>query len=62
LPVKRYSVVGLLDRIWALRETLTPYDASYVALVEALDLPLATTDARLARAHGHLVRVEGFGA
>jgi predicted nucleic acid-binding protein len=61
LPVKRYPVVGLLDRIWALRETLTPYDASYVALAEALDLPLATTDARLARSHGHLARVEGFG-
>ncbi len=60
LPVKRYPVVHLLARIWALRGTLTPYDASYIALAEALDLPLATTDARLSRAHGHLARVEGF--
>jgi predicted nucleic acid-binding protein len=39
-------------RIWALRENLTSYDAWYVALAEALDCPLATLDARLARASG----------
>jgi predicted nucleic acid-binding protein len=60
LPVRRYPVVQLLARIWALRGTLTPYDASYIALAEALDLPLATTDARLSRASGHLATVEGF--
>ena len=40
------------DRIWALRATVTPYDASYVALAEALDVPLATLDRRLIRAPG----------
>lgn len=60
LPVRRYPMVQLLPRIWALRGTLTPYDASYVALAEALDLPLATTDARLARTSGHLATVESF--
>jgi len=60
LPVRRYPVVHLLERIWALRGMLTPYDASYVALAEALDLPLATTDGRLCRAGGHLARIEGF--
>ena len=40
------------DRIWALRATVTPYDASYVALAEALDAPLATLDRRLVRAPG----------
>ena len=40
------------DRIWALRATVTPYDASYVALAEALDAPLATLDRRLIRAPG----------
>jgi predicted nucleic acid-binding protein len=32
---------------------MTAYDASYVALAEALSCPLVTTDERLARAHGH---------
>jgi predicted nucleic acid-binding protein len=40
------------DRVWALRNNLTSYDAWYVAVAEALRLPLATLDARLARAIG----------
>ncbi len=40
------------DRIWALRENLTSYDAWYVALAEALECPLATLDRRLSRAAG----------
>ena len=52
LGVRRYSAVGLLERVWALRENLTAYDATYVALAEALDCPLLTTDARLGRAPG----------
>ena len=42
-----------LARIWELRASLTSYDASYVALAEALDCPLVTSDLRLARSHGH---------
>jgi len=37
---------------WRLRDNVTIYDASYVALAEFLDAPLATLDARLARAPG----------
>lgn len=40
------------DRIWELRPTLTSYDAWYVAIAEALDVPLATADLHLARAPG----------
>lgn len=40
----------LLTRIWALRSNITPYDATYVALAEALEVPLVTADRRLARA------------
>ena len=40
----------LLPRIWQLRNNITPYDASYVALAEALGIPLATADRRLATA------------
>ena len=40
------------DRIWALRHTVTSYDAWYVAVAEALKLPLATLDVRLSKATG----------
>ena len=52
LGLRRFAVVGLLGRIWELRDNLTAYDASYVALAEALDCELVTADARLARAPG----------
>lgn len=52
LGVIRYAVFGLLERIWLLRTNLTAYDASYVALAEALDCVLVTCDARIARAPG----------
>ncbi len=42
----------LLDRVWALRENLTAYDAVYAALAEALDAILLTCDARSTRAPG----------
>lgn len=50
-----YQVVA--DRIWALRGSLSAYDAWYVALAEELDAPLATLDRRLARAPGAGCRV-----
>jgi predicted nucleic acid-binding protein len=39
-------------RVWELRASVTPYDAWYIALAEALGVPLATADARLARVSG----------
>ena len=39
-------------RVWDLRGTITSYDAWYVAVAEALELPLATLDRRLSRATG----------
>lgn len=58
LPLHRWPHRALLARIWALRENLTAYDAAYVALAEALECPLVTRDARLARVAGHRARVE----
>src|SRR5262245_38321853 len=52
LPLKRASHSALLSRCWELRHNLTPYDASYVALAEALDVPLLTADRRISRAPG----------
>jgi predicted nucleic acid-binding protein len=40
------------QRVWELRHTVTSYDAWYVAIAEAYDLPLATLDERLSKASG----------
>jgi predicted nucleic acid-binding protein len=52
LGLRRFPAVGLLGRIWELRENVTAYDATYVALAEALGCPLVTADGRLGRAPG----------
>ncbi|MGF1652104.1 MAG: type II toxin-antitoxin system VapC family toxin [Actinomycetales bacterium] len=52
LAVTRYPAAALLDRIWELRDNVSAYDATYVALAEALECPLVTADARLGRAPG----------
>ena len=42
----------LLERVYELRENVTPYDAMYVALAESLGVELHTGDRHLARAPG----------
>ena len=58
---ERYPHTWLLGRIWYLKDNLTAYDATYVALAEALGAPLVTTDVRLARAPEILAEVEVYG-
>lgn len=58
LPMRRHPHAPLLSRIWALRDNLTAYDATYVALAEALGAVLVTCDARLGRAPGVRATVE----
>ena len=52
LNLELFSFEPFAERIWELRHTLTSCDAWYVAVAEALGLPLATLDARLAKASG----------
>jgi predicted nucleic acid-binding protein len=52
LALTRHPGQPLLPRIWALRENVSAYDATYVALAETLGCALLTADARLARAPG----------
>ena len=52
LGLERVGVSGLLGRVWELRENLSAYDATYVALAEAFESPLVTADGHLARAPG----------
>lgn len=57
-PITRYPHSLFLGRIWRLRDNMTAYDAVYVALAEALEVPLVTCDARLASAPGHRAVIE----
>jgi len=52
LGLRRFAAVGLLGRIWELRDNLTSFDATSAALAEALACELVTADARLAQAPG----------
>jgi len=52
LSLVQFSFDPFADRVWELRHTITSYDAWYVAVAEALELPLATLDKRLAKAKG----------
>jgi len=58
LPLTRYPHGPLLERVWDLRHSVSAYDAVYLALAEALDAPLVSSDGRLARAHGHHATVQ----
>jgi predicted nucleic acid-binding protein len=60
LRLTRYPMHDLENRIWDLRDNLTAYDASYVALAEALDCPLVTSDAKLGKAAGHYAEIEVY--
>lgn len=58
LRLQRVSHHLLAERAWELRENVTFYDALYVALAEALEAPLVTLDARLAKAPGLRAEIE----
>ncbi len=61
LPITRYPHLRLLPRALELRRNLTAYDATYVALAEALEVPLLTRDAGMARSARRLVEVIHVG-
>jgi predicted nucleic acid-binding protein len=51
LPAERYAHTPLLGRIWELRYNFSAYDAVYIALAEATDSVLYTSDAKLCKGH-----------
>lgn len=61
LAIIRHPHDPLADRMWELRHNLTPDDAAFVALAEAMEVPLVTCDGRLARSSGHRARIQLFG-
>jgi predicted nucleic acid-binding protein len=58
LPLVRHEHVPLLERIWQLRDSVTAYDAAYLALAEGLPARLLTCDSKLSRSHGHKAKID----
>lgn len=56
LNLNLFAFEPFAERTWELRHTVSSYDAWYVALAEALNLPLATLDKRLSKAKGPTCR------
>ena len=52
LRVELFPYAPFASRVWELRDTVTSYDAWYVALAESLGSSLVTLDQKLAQATG----------
>jgi predicted nucleic acid-binding protein len=52
LSIDLFPFEPFAERVWELRNDVTSYDAWYIAIAEALQVPLATLDGRLTRAAG----------
>ena len=52
LALERHSHLLLLARAWELRDAVSAYDGTYVALAELLGASMVTGDRRLSRAPG----------
>lgn len=59
--IHRYAFSAVADRVWELRSNLSAYDASYIALAEALECPLVTCDAKLTTAPAVRAAIELHG-
>ena len=52
LAIEQWPYELLASRVWELRNNLSSYDASYVALAEITGAPLVTLDRQIAQAPG----------
>jgi predicted nucleic acid-binding protein len=57
MRIYRHAIDPFVDRVWSLRQNLSIYDASYVALAERLGAAFYTRDKRLANAPGNSARI-----
>ena len=49
LDVQYLPFLPVAEQVWKLRHNFTSYDATYIAVAETFDAPLATLDLRLSR-------------
>ncbi|GGO87721.1 type II toxin-antitoxin system VapC family toxin [Wenjunlia tyrosinilytica] len=60
LTLRSMALAPLLERVWELKDNLTPDDAAYVAVAERLGVALVTADLRLMRATGPRCPIVGI--
>jgi predicted nucleic acid-binding protein len=60
LPLLHFETTEFAGEIWALRHNITPYDACYVCLARALQVPLVSADLKLLRAAEGLIEAIPF--
>jgi predicted nucleic acid-binding protein len=60
LRIVRHPMQPLQRRVFELRHNFTAYDAMYVALAEALDIPLLTDDGKFAAIPGHRADIHAY--
>ncbi|MFJ6379937.1 type II toxin-antitoxin system VapC family toxin [Kitasatospora sp. NPDC092039] len=62
LPIAKRETLPFWDRVRRLHANLSAYDSQYVALAEALGVPLITSDARIRRSGAAKCEVEVFAS
>jgi predicted nucleic acid-binding protein len=60
LGIEMHHGAEFTRRVFALRHSLSAYDAAYGAVAELIEAPLLTADGRLGRAHRHRAEIEVF--
>ncbi|MFG2696655.1 type II toxin-antitoxin system VapC family toxin [Kitasatospora sp. NPDC048407] len=61
LPLVKRETLPFWDRVRKLHANLSAYDSQYVALAEALGVPLITCDARIGRSGAAKCEIEVYG-
>ncbi|WP_104817396.1 type II toxin-antitoxin system VapC family toxin [Kitasatospora sp. MMS16-BH015] len=62
LPIAKRETLPFWDRVRKLHANLSAYDAQYVALAEALGVPLITSHARIGRSGAARCDIEVFSS